>query len=69
MAGYTVIGVATGQRLVNGVTIIETLEAVAVTSPNEINFSVTVDKTAGWKEEIAAKLQAEANELESVFQL
>lgn len=67
--GYTIIGVATGQRLEGGTRIIETVEAIALTTPNNVNFAVTVDKKPGWKEAIAAAAAAEAAELESVFDL
>lgn len=67
MAGYTIIAVSTNQRLVAGTQIVETLEAVAITSPHEVNFSVTVDKKPGWQDALKAAAQAEADALESVF--
>ena len=69
MAAFTIIAVSTGQRLEAGVRIVETLEAICVTAEHEINYSVTVDKTEGWKERLAAAAQSEADELESVFAL
>jgi hypothetical protein len=68
-AGYEIIAVIPGQRLEGGLRIVETLEAVAITQPHEVNFSVTVDKTGGWKAALVAAVAAEAAELESVFDL
>ena len=69
MAAFSIIAVSTGQRLDAGVRVVETLEAICVTADHEINYSVTVDKTEGWKARLQAAAQSEADELESVFEL
>lgn len=66
---YTILSVIPSQRLQGGVTVIETIEAVGITIPHEVSFSVSVDKVAGWRDALAAAAAAEAAELESVFSL
>lgn len=67
--GYTVIGVVPSQRLQGGTTIIETIEATAVTTDHEVSISASVDKVGDWRAALAAALQAEADSVESVFDL
>lgn len=69
MAGYEIVAVIPGQRLEGGIRIVETIEAVAFSKPHDISFSVVVDKVEGWKADLAGKVAAEANELESVFDI
>lgn len=69
MATFTVIGVAIGSRLEGGIRVVETVEGIGITQPHEVNFSATVDKVPGWKAALQAAMQAEADELESVFDL
>lgn len=66
---YTIQSVIPSQRLVGGTRIQETIEAVGVTIPHEVSFSVSVDKTGDWRTALADAAAAEAAELESVFEL
>ena len=65
--GYELQAVTPSSRLEAGTRIVETLEAVAVTKPHSIQFSVTVDKVAGYSDALHAALAAEAAELEGLF--
>lgn len=69
MAEFEIIAVSTDQRLEGGTRIVETITAVGITRPHDVNFSVTVDKAPDWKAALIAAAQAEADELESVFEL
>ena len=66
---YTILAVTPSQRLQGGTVVVETIEAVGITIPNEVSFQVSVDKVGDWRAELAAKAAAEAAELESVFSL
>lgn len=65
--GYEIISVIPSQRLEGGMTIVPTIEAVGITRPHDVNFSVTVDKVDGWRDALLAAAAQEAAELESVF--
>lgn len=68
MASYEIVSVIPSERLeANGLTIVPTIELVGSSVPHAIGFSVTVDKTEGWKARLEAAAEAEALELESLF--
>lgn len=66
---YEVVGAIATQRLVNGVEIQDVMEVTAVSKPNGVTFTVTVPKSPGWVEAVAAAAAAEAAQVEAVFNL
>jgi uncharacterized protein YggE len=55
------------QELDAGGRLIDVIEAVGVTKPNGVVFTVRVPKTGAWREALIAAARAEAAELEAIF--
>jgi len=65
---FDVTAAIASQRL-NGTEIVDVMEVTAITKPHGISITVTVTKAPGWKEVAQAQLAAEAEDVESVFDL
>lgn len=55
------------QRLNSAQQLEDVIEAVAVTKPHGVVFSVSVQKVPGWRAMLLARAAEEAAELESLF--
>ena len=47
--------------------LVQMIEATGVTKPHGVEFTVSVQKTPGWKDRLMALAASEAAELESIF--
>lgn len=64
---YEIIAAMPSQELTSTGQLRDVMTLTGVTIPHSVNFTVTVPKTAGWREAALAAAAQEAAELEAVF--